>query len=168
MHKQQGIVLIAALIILIICSFIAVGVGRFAISSKQDASGQFSQLRGYVDATAALSRANDLLYYMVINDPEKLDPATSNAITTELDTTAYWWRDNAIWQRKGTEFTEYTSNTGIKPRFRIEQREFIGRNLLANESRGSNIYRVITRGVGEGGQATNVIESYFTVPAEKK
>lgn len=169
MNKQRGIVLIAALIILIICSFIAVGIGHFAISSKQDTSAQFTQLQGYVDASSALSRADFLFKNAMSSAPDTLIAGNPNSIVTTFDSTPYWWQKDNIWQSKGTTFTNYTSNTGVTPRFRMEFREFVagGGSLLATEKRGRNIYRVIARG-GDADTSTSIIESYFTTPAVRE
>lgn len=166
MHKQNGIVLIAALIILIICSFIAVGVGQLTIRSKQDTTSQFIQLRSYIDAVAALNKASQLFTNALTNDTSKLTPEASGAIVTTFDTTNGWWRNSSKWQYNTIEFTDYSGNSSTKPRFRIEKREFVPNSLSATETYGVITYRVIAR----GGDSDNIdmIESYFTAPGENK
>ena len=173
MSKQKGMVLIASLIILILCSFIAVGIGRFAITSKQDASGHFAQLRGYVDATAAMTRAEYLIWDALMDASKRhlLEPPTGQepaTLVTDIDNDAYWWRNKDTWLKSATKFTDYDSNTGAKPRFRIEKREFVPNSLLATDPHGVNVYRVISRGGGDGEQTSNMIESYYRTPAERK
>lgn len=168
MKKQTGIVLVASLIILIICSFIAVGIARFMIGNQQDASGQYEQLQSYADATAVMYQAKYQFGNALADSTlrKKLTPGANGAIVTSFDNTPYWWRDASIWASQSTEFTDYTGNSSEKPRYRIEQREFVPEGLLASEKTGTYTYRVICKG-GSSASVSTIIESYVKAPGQR-
>lgn len=163
--KQQGMALIVAMLITLIIGIIAVAIGKTALQNQQNAAGEFDTLASYSLAQSAMNSAEHTFRQTVLTNKDRIYSSHPQSISTGIDTDANWWHSTANWV--GSKITALTGLAGTAPRYRIEQRDFIPISADLEEKNGRQLFRITTRGQGQG-DAITTLQSHIGVLGQKQ
>lgn len=162
--SQRGLVLIAALLMLLVISLLGLGMGGSALEGQRQANRHLTQVLAYNTADSALAAAEaELLSHST--DPNWLS-ASSSVTTLDDSHNGSWWQ-NSSWDNLSAIHTipDYPNGSGM---YRIESREFIPINAATRQDQGVTLYRITSRGEGPDydsalGGGLSVIQSHFAL-----
>jgi len=162
-RHQQGIVLVASLIILLIVSILALTLGTNSIDTLRQANSHYTKVLSYNTAESALGAAESALWNHK-NDATWLSSA-SNVITLDTSLNGYWWRSNWSSLSSVQTLTDYTHGRGL---YRIEKRQFIPINAKAGQTQGVTLFRITSRGEGpdydqSAGGGMTLLQSHYAL-----
>ena len=154
--KESGMILVAALIIMLLVSILAISVGKFTVRGQQQSSANYDKLKSYAAADAALSFAENFT-------ATKTHPlALVNFVDTGLANN--WWSSSSNWQmsqsNKIRQLAGYADGSAY---YRLENKGFQGENLEAATKKGRYIYSVTSRGVSPG-ESVPTMQSLYALP----
>jgi len=158
MKQQQGMVLIGALVVLLIISMMAVGLGLFTVASQQQATANTDALHSYTAADEAMRYAE----YQMNNNTDKLTVGASAAIVTAQLSDNWWFSDENWNVPEGcTSCAVKTLPSGDNlSKYRIEWIKKKKFNMKATEQLGFYYLRTVTKGHGDG-TAETMMMSYY-------
>ena len=167
--KQHGMALVVALVITLIIGIIAVAVGKTALQNQQNAAGEFDTLTSYTLAQSAMNSAEHLFRNTIVSDKALIYSDAQNSISTPIDGDPSWWRTESNWNSDTVELAGLTlGSSAFRPKFRIEQRQFVPLASADMEDKnGKQFFRITSRAVGPGGAITT-LQTYISVLAQKK
>lgn len=157
MHKAQGMILVASLIIMLLVSVLAIAVGKYTLGGQQQVAANYDKLKSYAASDAALSYAEKIL---ASKTPAQLISRSDNSLPSQ------WWQIEANWAIAAnnhiTAVTEYPAAEGTA-KYRIERYALQGQNLEAGVKKGRVIYRVTSLGKSVG-ESLTTMQSLYAVP----
>ena len=162
-YHQQGIVLVASLIILLIISILALSLGSSSIDTLRQANSHYTKVLSYNTAESALGAGESSLW----NNRKDANWLSSANHVVTLDTSlgGNWWRGSWSTLNSVQTLSDYAHGKGM---YRIEKRQFIPINAQAGQTQGVTLFRVTSRGEGpdydanEGGGMT-LIQSHYAL-----
>lgn len=151
--KERGMILVAALIIMLLVSILAISVGKFTVRGQQQASANYDKLKSYAAADAGLGYAEN-----IISTRSSSDQLTNMVVSSLSEN---WWSDPANWQVSAPNKIYQLDNYGDGVvLYRMEDKGFQGENLEAAVKKGRHIYSVTSRGVSSAASATTMQSLY--------
>lgn len=157
MHKAQGMILIASLIIMLLVSVLAIAVGKYTLGGQQQVAANYDKLKSYAAADAALSYAE---IFIANRSTWQLLRWSDSAVTSQ------WWQTEANWTSAVgnhiTAFTQYPATEGTA-KYRIERYGLAPKDLEAGATKGKVIYRVTSLGKSVG-ESMTTMQSLYAVP----
>ena len=161
--SQTGLVLIASLLMLLIISLLALGIGGSALEGQRQANRHFTKVLAYNTADSALAAAEADLW----NHRKESSWLMASTNITALDSShsGSWWLSTWSGLSAVHTLTGYTHGKGM---YRIERRQFIPINASAGQNQGVTLFRITSRGEGPDYDSTlggglSFIQSHFAL-----
>ena len=162
--KQDGAVLIIALVMLLILTLLGVSVMESSVVEERMAGNNLDRNIAFQTAEASL-RAGEAFVAGLGNRPEPIDGASSGSVSilgkVPPGTPNWWTKSEAWWDDNGTEYNEEFAGTRKKPRYVIEEYDQVCDGAVDPTVRQCKIiYRVTAIAWGER-NSTVLLQSLY-------
>jgi type IV pilus assembly protein PilX len=153
--NQRGAALITSLLMVVVISILGVGISQQVIALRKVSAVNYDQTLSFNRAESALLAAQSAITQVFS------DPTAIQAMATDTNTDANWWKDKGNWD-EAIEISNIVSSEESKPSYLIRDN---GTNnvMIGTDSLTRRFYRVTTQAQGKGESAVFLQSYYATV-----
>jgi type IV pilus assembly protein PilX len=163
--RQQGAVLIIALVMLLVMTLLGVSVMESSVVEERMAGNNLDRNIAFQAAEASL-RAGEFFVDGFVNRPTPIQgvaPGSVSILDTVLVGTPNWWtKQEAWWDANGTEYIQAFEGTRKNPRYVVEEYDEVCDGVVTpTVQRCKIIYRVTSIAWGERNSAV-LLQSLYS------